>query len=115
MEKGTNAAMRAGWSGKVGGRPVVKITLTWYLTKKLDPAWDIVEDEYEMVVKGDPGVHCRIGFKPPEYWGNDEWNLATALPAVNVISEVKQARPGILGLRDVGLPYAPAGLWPADR
>lgn len=113
MEKGTNAAMRAGWSGKVAGRSVVKITLTWYLTKKLAPAWDIVEDEYEVVVKGDPGVNCRINFAPPEYWGNDEWNLTTALPAVNVILDVKKARSGILGLRDVGLPYAPAGLWAA--
>ena len=111
IEKGANAAMRAGWRGKVDGRSVVAITLTWYLTKKLVPAWDIVEDEYEMIVKGDPGVDCRLRFSPPEYWGNDEWNLITALPAVNVIFDVKKAAPGILGLRDVGLPYGPAGLW----
>lgn len=112
IEKGANAAMRAGWRGKVGGRSVIAITLTWYLTRKLDPAWDIIDDEYEMVVKGDPGVNCRIRFAPPDYWGNDEWNLVTALPAVNVIHDVKKAPAGILGLRDVGLPFAPAGLWP---
>lgn len=114
MEKGTNAAMRAGWAGKVAGRTVVKITLTWYLTRKLEPAWDIVDEEYEVIVKGDPGVTCRLGFKPPDYWGNDEWNLTTAMPAVNVAFDVRKARAGILGLRDVGLPYAPAGLWPGE-
>jgi hypothetical protein len=35
----------------------------------------------------------------------------TALPAVNALLDIKAARPGILGLRDVGLPYAPAGVW----
>jgi hypothetical protein len=111
MEKGTNAAMRAGWHGKVGGRTVITMRLTWYLTKKLAEDWDIVEDEYELTVKGDPGIRVGFRFEPPEYWGNDEWNLTTALPTVNAICDVKAARAGILGLRDVGLPYAPGGLW----
>jgi hypothetical protein len=115
MEKGTNAAMRAGWRGKVGSQTVVAITLTWYLTKKLVPAWTIDEDEYVIAVKGEPRVDCKIRFVPPEHWGNDEWNLTTAMPTVNVIFDVKKARAGILGLRDVGLPYAPAGLWLTNR
>jgi hypothetical protein len=38
----------------------------------------------------------------------------TALPAVNAIHNVKLARPGILALKDVGLPCAPAGLWKGE-
>ena len=39
----------------------------------------------------------------------------TALPAVNALFQIKEARPGVLGLLDVGLPHAPAGLWHKDR
>ena len=35
----------------------------------------------------------------------------TALPAVSALFDIRNARPGVLGLRDVGLPHAPAGVW----
>ena len=50
--------------------------------------------------------------KPPAHWVNHDFDITTALPAVNALFDIAAARPGILGLRDVGLPYAPAGLWP---
>ncbi|MBW8755811.1 MAG: hypothetical protein JF595_17020, partial [Sphingomonadales bacterium] len=34
MEKGTNAAVRAGWNVKANGRTVARAQVTWYLTKK---------------------------------------------------------------------------------
>ncbi len=112
MEKGSNAALRAGWNGKIDGRTVVKGQITWYLTKNLIEGWDIDDDEYHLVVEGEPGVDTRISIVPPADWTIANWDTVTAMPTVNVAFDVKAARPGVLTLRDVGLPYAPAGLWP---
>jgi 2,4-diaminopentanoate dehydrogenase len=111
MEKDTNAAVRAGWNGNVNGRTVVRFQLTWYLTRHLNQGWEFDDDQYHIVIKGEPEVQTRIRFIPPKHWGNHEWDTMTALPAVNAIADVAAARPGVLTLKDVGLPTAPAGLW----
>lgn len=111
MEKGSNAALRGGWNGKVNGETVVNLTVVWYLTKKLAEGWEIDDDQYHIVVKGEPNIDTRMRFTPPESWSNHDWDTMTALPAVNAIFDIRNARPGILGLRDVGLPHAPAGVW----
>jgi hypothetical protein len=115
MEKGTNAAVRAGWNGKVNGRTVVQSKISWYLTKHLNENWEFDDDQYHVVIKGEPEVNTRIRFIPPKSWGNHEWDTMTAMPAVNAAFNVKAARPGVLSLKDVGLPCAPAGVWPGKR
>ena len=115
MEQGTNAALRGGWEGKIGGKTVVKLTVVWYLTKKLAEGWDIDEDQYHLTIEGDPNVDTRIRFTPPKHWINHDWDIMTALPAVSAAFDIKNARAGVLGLRDVGLPYAPAGVWQRKR
>jgi hypothetical protein len=111
MEKGTNAAVRAGWNGKINGRTVVQLKVSWYLTKHLNEGWQFDDDQYHVVIKGEPEVNTRIRFIAPKSWGNHEWDTMTAMPAVNAIFDVKAARPGVLSLKDVGLPCAPAGAW----
>jgi hypothetical protein len=111
MDKDTHAAVRAYWNGKVNGSIVVQSKITWYLTKELNQNWEIDDDHYHLVVKGEPDVDARIRFTAPKHWGNHEWDIMTALPAVNAIRQVREARPGVLGVRDVGLPYAPVGRW----
>jgi 2,4-diaminopentanoate dehydrogenase len=115
MEKGTNAAVRAGWNGNVKGRTVVRFQLTWYLTKHLNEGWEFDDNHYHVVIQGEPEVQTRIRFVPPKSWGNHEWDTMTALPAVNAAFDVAAARPGILTLKDVGLPAAPAGVWRGAR
>jgi len=111
MGKGTNAALRGGWNGMVGGKAVVNLTVVWYLTENLAEGWEIDKDQYHFTIDGDPGLDVRMRIKPPVHWGNHDWDTTTALPAVNALLDIKRARPGVLGLRDVGLPYAPAGVW----
>lgn len=111
MEKDTIAAVRASWNGKVAGRTAVQAKITWYLSKDLNEGWEIDDDHYHLVVEGEPGVDMRLRFKPPEHWGNHEWDTMTALPAVNAVHQVKAARPGVIGVREAGLPYAPVGRW----
>jgi len=115
MEQGTNAALRGGWNGKVGGKTVMNLTVIWYLTKKLAEGWEIDEDQHRVLVKGDPDVDCRIRYTPPSHWKNHDWDTMTALPAVSALFDIKAARPGVLGIRDVGLPHAPAGVWARAR
>lgn len=54
MEKGTNAAVRGGWNGKVKGRTVVQSKVSWYLTKHLNEGWEFNDDQYQLVIKGEP-------------------------------------------------------------
>lgn len=111
IEKDTIAAMRAGWNGKVNGKTVVQSNVAWYMTKLLNEGWQFDDDHYHVVIKGEPGVDTRIRFLPPDSWGNHEWDTMTAMPAVSAAVDVAAAPAGILTLKDVGLPCAPAGLW----
>lgn len=114
MEQGTNAALRAGWRGKAGGRDAVIGQVTWYLTRKLAEGWTIDDDEYHLVVTGEPGVDVRIRFDNPDRAGDGSpWDptWTTAMPTVNALFQIKAARPGVLTLQDMGLPHAPVGAW----
>jgi hypothetical protein len=111
IEKDTIAAIRGGWNAKVRGKTVIESRVAWYLTQKLNGDWVFDDDHYNVVIQGEPEVHTRIRFIPPEHWGNHEWDTMTAMPAVNAALNVAAAPAGILGLGDVGLPCAPAGVW----
>ncbi len=111
MEKDTIAAIRGGWNAKVNGKTVLESRVAWYLTRKLNGDWVFDDDHYKVVIQGEPEVHTRIRFVPPEHWGNHEWDTMTAMPAVNAVFNVAAAPAGILHLGDVGLPCAPAGVW----
>ncbi|MET0899172.1 MAG: hypothetical protein ABWY45_14800 [Mycobacterium sp.] len=115
IEKDTIAAIRAGWNGRVNGTAVVQSNVAWYLTKQLNGDWEFDDDHYHVVIAGEPEIQTRIRFIPPEHWGNHEWDTMTAMPAVSAAVNVAAAPPGILTLKDVGLPCAPAGIWSADR
>jgi hypothetical protein len=111
IEKDTIAAIRGGWNAKVKGKTVIESRVAWYLTQKLNGDWVFDDDHYKVVIQGEPEVHTRIRFIPPKHWGNHEWDTMTAMPAVNAAFNVAAAPAGILGLGDVGLPCAPAGVW----
>lgn len=111
MEKDTNAALRGGWKAKVNGRTAVQLKITWYLTRNLNQGWEFDDDHYHIAIKGEPDVDARIRFTPAEHWGHNDWDTMTAMPPVNAVFDIKAARPGILGLKDVGLTCAPAGIW----
>lgn len=111
MEKGTIAAIRAGWAGQVKGQTVVRNQVVWYLTTKLNEGWEIDADQYHVVISGEPELSARFRITPPAHWAHNDWESLTALPAVSAAWDVKAARPGVLGLKDVGLTCAPAGLW----
>ena len=111
MEKGTIAAVRGGWDGIVDDRAVVKTRITWYLTDRLNEGWQFDDNHYQLLVEGDPGINTRIRFEPPASWEHGDWEILTALPAVNSAFNVRNAPAGIVSLHGLGLVTAPAGLW----
>jgi 2,4-diaminopentanoate dehydrogenase len=115
IEKDTIAAVRASWSGVVAGRTVLMTQITWFMTKDLNADWRFDDDKdhnhYLIRVDGDPVIESRIRFVPPASWSGPDWSTITALPAVSAVPLVHAARPGLLSLRDVGLPHAPVGAW----
>lgn len=111
IEPGTIAGVRASWSGLVAGRAVLTSRTTWYMTRDIDADWSFNDDHYHISIQGDPGVETRVRWVPPASWTGPDWSTLTALPAVSAVPTVCAARPGLLSLRDVGLPHAPVGLW----
>lgn len=113
MEKGTNAAVRAGWEGKINGVTRVRAQITWYLTSKLAEGWDVESDEYHLVVEGAPRIDMKMHFTDPAPDADGPWDPTgtTSYATVNAIAQIKAAKPGVLTLHDIGLPYAPAGDW----
>ena len=114
IEQGTHAALRGGWDGRIAGRTVISYRVIWYMTRALNEGWAIDRHNYLVDVKGEPDVELRVSVKTPKHWSNLEHAIATALPAVNAIGQVKAAPPGVLGLRGAGLPAAPVGVWQAN-
>ena len=115
IEKDTIAAVRASWSGVAAGRTILATNTTWFMTRDLNADWRLGDerdhDHYHIRIDGDPNVETRVRFIPPASWVPTDWSTITALPAVSVIPAVYAARPGLLSLRDVGLPHAPVGVW----
>jgi hypothetical protein len=111
IEKNTIAAVRATWSGISKGRTVLATKISWFMTKDLNANWEFSDDHYRIRVVGDPSVETRVRFVPPATWVPTDWSTITALPAVSAVPMVYAARPGLLSLRDVGLPCAPVGAW----
>lgn len=114
MEKGTNAAVRGRWDGKIRGETRVRMQITWYLTRLLAEGWEIYDDAYNIRIDGAPSLHLRISMTdsaPSPVDGAWDGSATTSYAAINAISQVSAARPGVLTLHDIGLPYAPVGEW----
>ncbi|WP_022673853.1 hypothetical protein [Novosphingopyxis baekryungensis] len=110
LPKGSNGALRAEWVGKADGCERIRLSVSWYLTRALDSDWTFDDEHYHIDIDGEPSIRTIIDFVAPEWKGSD-WSILTALPAVNAISAVVAAQPGILGPADVPLISAARAAW----
>lgn len=95
LEAGTVAAQRMTVSGMRGGRPVLNFRTLWYCTTDLDPAWEVRATGWHVSVDGDAPLDIDIRFPVPlERWGAVA-PAYTANRAVNAVSAVCTASPGI--------------------
>lgn len=113
IEEGATGAVRARWSGYAGERERVRSQITWYLTPRLKEGWELQHEDYNLVVDGEPNVRATIDFPKHANWENGDSSITTALPVVSALHALKAAPAGVLGLRDLGLPHAPVGVWDA--
>ena len=95
VEAGTIAAQRLEVSGMRDGRPLLTFRANWYLTPEVEPAWDLRETGWRVLVEGDTPLDVDIRFPVPA----DEWAATspglTAHRPVNAVPYVCAAEPGI--------------------
>ena len=108
LEAGTIAAQRMQVRGLRGGRPLVTFSANWYLTADVEPAWDLRETGWHVLVEGDTPLDVDIRFPvPAEEWAATSPGLTAHRP-VNAIPYVCAAEPGIVTIVD--LPQVVASL-----
>jgi 4-hydroxy-tetrahydrodipicolinate reductase len=95
IEAGSIGAQRMVVTGLRQGRPRLRFSATWYLTSDLDPAWELGETGWHLLVQGDLPLDLTIRFPvPPEEWAATSPG-ATAHRPVNAVPYVCVAEPGI--------------------
>lgn len=94
------------WIGSSGGAEVAEIALRWTLGSDLDPAWDPPAG-FVFEVRGNPCITLRLDFLPEDLEALTIEEMAaigqliTAMPVVNAIRPVVDARPGLLTYADL--------------
>lgn len=112
------AGVAASWQGRVGGRTVVELSVRWKKAPGLEPDWELTRNGHRIVVNGRPTVTLDLEFMPPPDFVAETLedymvigHIITALPVVNMIRPVVEARPGIATYTDLPLPL-PRGFVP---
>ena len=101
VRAGTVAAQRMLVEGHRDGRPLLTFSANWYLTPDVEPAWDLRETGWHVVVRGDTPLDVDVRFPvPPDEWAATSPGL-TAHRAVNAIGSVCAAEPGIRTIVDL--------------
>jgi 2,4-diaminopentanoate dehydrogenase len=101
VDAGTIAAQRFEVRGMRGGRPLLRHRACWYLTRDVEPAWELRDTGWHVTVEGDVPLDVSIHFPvPPEQWGDVSPGL-TAYRPVNSVQYVCSAEPGILTHADI--------------
>jgi 4-hydroxy-tetrahydrodipicolinate reductase len=101
IQEGSVGAWRQQIAGLRGGETVFEYSRTMYVTKHLDPAWDVLDTGWHVVVRGDVPMTIDLRFSTDDY---GQWSpgINANLP-VNCVPAVCEAAPGILATADVRL------------
>ncbi|MBL4826608.1 MAG: SRPBCC family protein [Spongiibacteraceae bacterium] len=100
IEKGMVAAVRFTVAGLRHGKTVMRFRANWYCTRDINADWNLEESGWRVLVEGDAPFDIRIkmpltGKSVPEQMG-----AYTANRAVNSVSTVCAAEPGICTVAD---------------
>lgn len=96
IEPGTIAAMRMEIEGRRGGKPVIRRRSIWYVTRDIEPAWNLRDTGLHYRVEGDLPLDVMFTIPvSPEVYPTISPGL-TAHPVLNAIPYVCDAAPGII-------------------
>jgi hypothetical protein len=94
---GTVSGVDLVWTGSAQGREVAVMRTTWSLGSALgftqEPEWPIFYG-YKIKVDADPHVSLKLSFRPADL-ATFDIGTTTAMPAINAISAVVAAQPGV--------------------
>jgi len=96
VEPGTVAAWRFEATGIRAGKPYLTFARTMWVTKDLDPAWEIEGSGWHLIIEGDAPMNIVIDFPPPEIYLPLSGNFMSNVP-VNAVLALCQydGEPGI--------------------
>jgi 4-hydroxy-tetrahydrodipicolinate reductase len=95
IEAGTVAAQRMIVSGMRNSEPLLRFRATWYCSTDLEPAWDLHETGWHVLLQGDLPLEIDIRFPvTAEEWAATSPGVTAHRP-VNAIPVVCAAAPGI--------------------
>jgi 2,4-diaminopentanoate dehydrogenase len=101
LEAGTVGAMRMVTTGWRNGKPVLRKRALYYLTRDIEPAWELRETGWHVIVEGDTPLDVTISFPvAAEDYASYSPGL-TAHPPVNAIPYVCAADPGMRTTADL--------------
>jgi 2,4-diaminopentanoate dehydrogenase len=101
IEEGTIGAQRMNVTGMRHGRPLLRFSANWYLTRDLEPDWDLRETGWHLLVEGDVPLDIDIRFPvPPDEWAATSPGVTAHRP-VNAVPSVCAAEPGIRTIVDL--------------
>ena len=108
---GCVAGVAASWQGRIADRTIVDLNVRWKKGSTLEPDWVIAKDGWAISVEGLPTVTSALDFLPPPDFQAETLedfmtigHIITAVPALNAIPAVVQARPGIVTYADLDFP-----------
>jgi 2,4-diaminopentanoate dehydrogenase len=108
---GCVAGVAISWQGRVDARVVVDLNVRWKKGSTLEPEWVIERDGWVIKVDGLPTATTTLDFLPPpdfEAQTLEDFmaigHIITAVPALNAISAVVAAPPGIVSYSDLDFP-----------
>jgi 4-hydroxy-tetrahydrodipicolinate reductase len=101
IEKGTIAAQRITVAGMRDGRALLRFRANWYCSTDIDPAWELHESGWRVLVEGDTPLDVRMQFPGSSEDVATQMAGYTAHRAVNAISYVCAAAPGIQSSTDL--------------
>jgi hypothetical protein len=113
VKAGTIAGQRWRWSGSVAGIPRIVQETFWVIACDLGEGWpksgEVRNDtQWQVTIEGSPSLRCvfepRVSFKDATAVGPNPSGLATAMAAVNSLTAVCDAPPGLLTSIDLKLP-----------
>ena len=114
LEEGTIGAMRMGVIGLRDNKPILRRYSIWYVTKDLEPQWELRDSGWRIQVKGDTSLDVSIAFDVAEEDYAAYSPGLTAHPVVNAVPYICDAAPGILETPDLPMiiPYLGSGTGP---